>query len=172
MSRRWPYIGPSEAQTLAESRSSTYADANAASWVLRMDRKAREPQTLREYVHELRKAYADEVPGRLHSRDTDAGGVPEWTPAFAHYIDGRPSATNPDETYVTPFRAAITFMERGDVAQQMRATVIRWVVVGGMDPTEAAKQWAPFERVVALHACRAFWRAMSDIRIVSPRRAA
>lgn len=45
---------------------------------------------------------ADEVPMKLHSRETDAGGAPELHPAFLRYVDhgvctcGRPAQCAPD----------------------------------------------------------------------------
>lgn len=173
MGKRRPYFGPSESQTMATSRPSPYAESNELTVEWRMDRRSREPRTLRQYVHELRKAYADEVPGRIHSRDTDAGGAPEWTPAFTHYLDGKPSATDPDETYLTPFRAALAYFEdHPDTAQRARGEVVRALVIAGHATDEACRGWQPFERVIALHACRVFWRAMSDVRIVMPRKEA
>lgn len=156
-----------------ENRSRTYADPHAKSWEVKFDRATHEPRTLREYVHELRKAYQDEVPGRIHSRDLDAGGAPEWTPQFTRYLTGSPRSTDEEDNYLRPFSAALAYLTtHADEAMRERGVIVRRIVCGGDQPEEAASRYQPFNRVVALNACRVFWRSMSDVRIVTKRKEA
>jgi hypothetical protein len=39
------------------------------------------------WVTEWARMWRDEAPVRIHSRDIDKGGAPEWHPAFMRYID-------------------------------------------------------------------------------------
>lgn len=153
-----------------ETRTSTYADPHAKSWALRMDRASHEPRTLREYVHVLTKAYRDEVPGRIHSRDLDSGGAPEWTPQFADYLTASDRATDTEDNYRTPFRSALDYLLTHPAETMRRdGEIVRRVVIGGVSAEEAAVQWAPYERRVAHGALRTMWRSMSDVRIVTRR---
>lgn len=172
-----PYIGKSDSQANADAlarRSATYADENRASWELRMDRAAHEPKTLRQYVHELTKAYQSETEIlRLHGRDLDAGGAPEWTPKFAGYLTASDRATDGEDNFLTPFRSALdSLLSHPDETMRTRGVIVRGLVVGGEPENLVCHVWHPFERVVALSACRTMWRSMSDVRIVTRRREA
>src|SRR6478672_2673864 len=96
-----PYIGPSEAQANAETlerRGRTYADPNTASIRINWHWEKRQPRSLRDAADMLRRAYADEVPTRLHERDLADDGTPKMTPAAEGFIFGHEAAgTEPAE---------------------------------------------------------------------------
>jgi hypothetical protein len=162
----------SNAEALAR-RNATYADEHAASWELRMDRPSREPKSLRGLVAEIRSAYADEMPTRIHVHDVDGGGTPAYSPEFKRYLYGSDFATDREtegtETYLTPFRAALAGMERAqDEGTRRRAAIVGHVTFAAMGPLEAAMiegvpEWCA--RDVALRALGVFWRRLSDVRI-------
>jgi hypothetical protein len=175
--RRRPYLGPSDAQANADAlarRSATYADEHARSWEVRFDRPSHEPRDLRELVRCLRRAYADEVPGRLHTSQVDGGGTPAYAPEFARYLYGSEFATDQGdgattETYLTPFRRALASMDTSeDEGTRKRAWIVSHVVLGGAGPAESAilegvPSWCAKD--VAERALAVFWRRLSDVRL-------
>lgn len=162
-----PYIGPSEAQSRA-LRDAPYTEAHRNSYTLKMERTTA-PRP-REIVHILRKAYRDEVPTRIHSRDTDAGGDPAWSPEFTRYLTGSDFATDhDDDTYQTPFRACFAAMARSaHEGTRRRAAIVFRIVVAGSDPAEAAMIEGAPEWDASASAGRAlelFWYRLSDVRL-------
>jgi hypothetical protein len=157
----------SEAQANAEAlarRSAAYADENARSRE-RRDYRVTPPGSLRALVTELRKAYRDEVPGALHKHDVDGGGTPAYTGEFAAYLYGSPWATDKgDDTYTTPFRAALATMHRNNPSM---AAIVGRITVGGSDPVDAVghelDSW--MSRAIAERALLVFWQRLSDIRL-------
>jgi hypothetical protein len=95
MTRR-PYQGISDAQANAEAlarRGSPYTAASGASFSVNWDWHRREPENLREAVRMVRRAYADEVPTKLHDGDELADdGTPKMTAKAEGYIFGRDDA--------------------------------------------------------------------------------
>ena len=70
--------------------------------------------------------------------------------------------------YLTPFRATLADMERGDPQCQRRAAIVRHVTIGSQGPQEAAiaEKAHPFDaKLVAEDALRAFIRRLSDVRV-------
>jgi len=175
--RRRPYLGPSDSQANADAlarRSATYADEHAKSWEVRFDRPSHEPRDLRELVRCLRRAYADEVPARMHTAQVDAGGTPAYAPEFARYLYGSDFATDQHdeaatETYLTPFRRALASMDvAADEGTRRRAWIVGHVVLGDAGPAEAAMiegvpEWCAKD--VAEKALSVFWRRLSDVRL-------
>lgn len=170
-------IGKSDSQANAEAlarRGTTYADEHAASWQVRFNRPSHETRSLRDLVRDLRRAYADEVPSRIHVHETDAGGDPAWSPEFTRYITAGDGATDrrdagTTEIYVTPFRACLDTMSRAtDPSSQKRATLVQLCIVGDASPIEAAMAMgvpAWCAKVVAKDALEVFMRRLSDIRL-------
>lgn len=156
----------SDAQANAEAlarRSATYADEHARSYEVRFDRARYRPRNMRDYVHQLRRAYADEVPSRIHVRETDAGGDPAWSPEFTRYLTGSDGATDKDETYRTPFRAALTSWR-----DDHRRVIVGRIVLGGWDEKSAAidagvPEWCAHD--VAFRSLEMFWNRLSDVRM-------
>ena len=172
----------SEAQANAEAlarRSATYADEHARSWEVRFNRPSHERRTLRDTIRDLRRAYADEVPTRMHVHDVDGGGTPAMSPEFKAYLMGSEFATDrrdegTTEVYTTPFRAALAAMARAsDEGTRHRASIAGHVVVAGMGPVEAAlaegvPDWCAKD--VAEKALTVFARRLSDVRLELGRR--
>ena len=176
MSRR-PYLGPSEAQANAEAlvrRGSPYTAASEMSFRLKWDHHRREPRDLREAVSMVRRAYADEVPSKLHKGTDNAEGLfgaPGFTPQAARYIFDNPDGSDsPDALsyYHSPFRAHLDVMSRGNEAERKRAAVVSHVTIGSQGPQEAAiKEGVPTwcAKVVAEDALRGFLRGLSDMKL-------
>jgi hypothetical protein len=136
---------------------------------VKFDRRAA-PRDLRDLVRQLRRAYADEVPTRIHVHQTDAGGDPAWSPEFTRYLVASDGATERDDNvYLTPFRAALAAMRRSsDPTTLNRAVLVARVVLSDHAPAEAAismgvPDWCA--KTVAADALRVFWDRLSDVRL-------
>ena len=163
--RRWKSDSQANAEALSR-RSATYADENAASLSVKFDRKRYRPRGLRDYVHQLRRAYSDEVPARIHVHQTDDGGTPAWAPEFSRYLTAPADAGA--EVFDTPFRAALSSLERGREKGVKFAAIVGYVVIAGMEPAESAIRvgvppWCADE--VAYRALEVFWDRMADRRL-------
>jgi hypothetical protein len=89
----------SEAQANAEAlarRSAQYAPEHAASVSVQWDYRHREPTDLRDAVRLVRKAYADEVPERLHEGPDSIGegGTPKMDARAMGYLFGNAQASD------------------------------------------------------------------------------
>ncbi len=185
---RDPYIGPSEAQAEALARrDSSYSAASSVSVSVQWDVHRRTADMdLRELVHAVRQAYADEVPTRLHEGydSIGEGGTPKMHPAAEAYLFGRDDAgserrdpeTGPPalDYFRTPFRAAIASMSRGDRTRVEDAALAYRVAVVGMTPIAAAiaggapYYWAGRDAEAAL---RSFMERLSDLKVTLHREA-
>lgn len=185
MSRRTPgYARISEAQANAEAltrRGLPYTAASAASIEVRWDWQRRAPTDLRDAVRQVRRAYADEVPTKLHDGPGVIGqdGTPRMTARAEGYIFGHAEsddAGRDPETgkrdmmgyYHAPFRATLSRMARGDACARRRARIVAHVTIGQEPPRDAAMREGahPLDAVlVADDALRAFLRSLSDVRI-------
>lgn len=178
MSKRRPYVGPSESQSNAEAlarRDSPYSAASGASFTVNWDWHRREPTDLRDAVRQVRRAYSDEVPDDLHEKGElgiGEDGTPKWTAKAAGYIFGDPgSGTDTDAAigwYHAPFRAHLDNMQHGDEASRHRAAIVSHVTIGSQGPQEAAitegiPSWAA--KLVAEDAIRSFLRGLSDLKL-------
>ena len=174
MTRR---LSKSEAQANAEAlvrRSAPYSQSHAASVSFAFDYRAHIPDDLRGLVRAARRAYEDEVPTKLHDAQIGEGGTPQLTERFVGYLD-RPHATDapPGERplasyHLTPFRATLDRMEKGDVHRKRRAAIVRHITIGGQEPVTAAilEEAHPLDaRLVAEDALRVFLNAMSDVKL-------
>lgn len=186
MTKRYrAYIGPSESQSKANAealvrRGAPYTAASDASVRIAWDWRQREPKDLREAVRLVRKAYADEVPDKLHD-GPDAigeGGTPRMTARAEGYIFGSATASDArpldDELvsyYHTPFRAALCRLQHGSAPEQRRGRIVSHVTIGQMGPVEAAiaEKAHPFDaKLVAFDALRSFLHGMTDMRLHLP----
>lgn len=182
MSKR-PYFGPSEAQANADAlanRGRTYADPNAASFKIQWDWHRREPRDLREAVNMVRKAYQDEVPTAIHEGPDSigGGGTPKYRKTFLLYLEA-PEATDagkgedPGWAYhLTPFKATLAAMSRGDLAARKQGEIVSRIAIGLQGPKEAAiavgvPNWCAGREAEA--ALRAFRSGHSDIRLSLPK---
>lgn len=190
MSRK-AYIGPSEAQSNAEAlarRGLPYSTASSASFSVAWDWHRREPRDLKEAVKMARKAYADEVPTKLHDADIGDDGTPRMAARAEGYIFGSQDATDArpeldqdtgDRIYpllsyrLTPFRATLANMERAsEEANRRRAAIVRHVTIGTQGPVDAAlaegvPRWCA--KLVAQDALFVFLRSLTDVRLSLPK---
>lgn len=182
------YRGLSDSQANAEAlarRSAPYSAAADMSARIAWDFRNREPRDLREAVHLVRKAYADEVPDKLHEGydSIGEGGTPKMTAKAEGYIfgsgdsddAGRDAETGQRDLvgyYHTPFRAALCRMQHGADAERHRAAIVSHVTIGQQGPQEAAiAEGVPVwcAKLVAEDALRMFLRGLSDMKIHVPR---
>jgi hypothetical protein len=129
----------------------------------------------------VRRAYADEVPPKLHEGPDSIGpdGTPKMTARAEGYIFGREDASDArkdPETgqwdalsyFHSPFRAALDNLAHGDEAEQHRGAIVQHVTIGGQGPAEAAiKEGVPWwcAKLVAENALLAFLRNLSDVKL-------
>lgn len=130
----------------------------------------------------VRRAYADEVPTKLHDAAIGEDGTPRMTARAEGYIFGNASADDAGrdaETgqrdligyHFTPFRATLERMCRGNETERKIAAIVGHVTIGSQGPKEAAisegiPSWAV--NLVAFPALRSFLHNMSDIRVHVP----
>lgn len=175
------------AEALAR-RSAPHTEASGESFRVRWDWHRREPADLREAVRLARRAYADEVPDKLHNGRNSGtpalaeDGSPRMTAKAEGYIFGPPGADDAardPETgqrdlvgyHYTPFRATLERMEHGDEPSRKRAAIVTHVTMGSQGPMQAAiaegvPSWCA--KVVAEDALRSFLRSMTDLRLHLP----
>ena len=185
MSRR--PIPKSEQQLNAERlaiRAAPYSESHAASVDFAWNYRNHIPDDLRGLVRAARRAYADEVPTKLHEGPDNIGegGTPKMAASFERYIDAphatdAPPGERPLASYlITPFRATLDRMEHGATQQRRRAAIVRHITIGGQEPVTAAimEEAHPLDaRLVAEDALRVFFGAYSDIKVdVRPEAAA
>jgi hypothetical protein len=180
VSKRRVYLGPSDAQANAEAlarRGLPYSAASQASYVVSWDWHRRAPETLRDAVHMIQRAYADEVPAKLHDGPDAIGddGTPRMTAQAQGYIFGRPDADDSQRGeqpltayYLTPFRATMARLERSDEVSRRDARIVQHITFGGMRPVEAAMAEGTHrldaKRVVFAVLC-SFLSSMTDLKL-------
>ncbi len=176
-----PYRGPSEAQANAEAlarRSSPYTAASDASFRLAWDVHHREPERLRDAVKAVRRAYADEVPDKLHDSAIGDDGAPRMNARAVGYIFGSSESDDAGRDpesgerdmmgyYFSPFRACLSVMERGTESHKVYAAIVQSITIGGQGPKEAALPYAheAIAEGVSFMALRFFLRRLTDVRL-------
>jgi hypothetical protein len=185
MAAGWPAMrqynrGKSEAQGNAEAlarRGLPYSEAHQVSVSVSQDWTKRQPRDLREAVRMIRRAYADEVPAKLHDATSlSDDGTPRWTNQATSYIFGNAQQTDAGHQevapliayYLAPFRATLDGMQRGDEASRKRAAIVSHVTIGSQGPKDAAvaegvPAWCA--GTVAEDAIRSFLRRLSDVKV-------
>ena len=160
--------GKSEAQSIAESRSRTYADEHIVS-VIRANDVRSMPQSVGGLLYSLRQSAGDEIPRKLHDgpHQIDEGGTPRWSAAFSRYLMDNDGAQDQQSgVKLTPFRAALTGMGRSQNETKRRyASIVARIVLNGDTMPQAAEaegvpSWCA--KVVSEEACRAVWSDMKD----------
>jgi hypothetical protein len=181
---RKPYIGPSDAQANAEAlarRGLPYSAASGASFSVQWNWHRREPRDLREAVRMVRKAYADEVPTKLHDGPDAIGpdGTPRMTARAEGYIFGSPTADDTPKGedalvgyYLAPFKATMHRMIAGNEQDRRYAAIVSHITIGDQGGVEAAialgvPRWCAY--LVAEHAVREFLRCLSDLKLSIPK---
>lgn len=89
--------GISEAESNAralERRGLPFAEQNRTSVGMAYDYRRRQPDTLRDAVKMARRAYADEVPAKLHDSGLSDDGSPRWTATATSIIFGNAQVTD------------------------------------------------------------------------------
>jgi len=179
MSRRDLSDSQANAEALAR-RSAPYTAAHEASYRVAWDFTRREPDNLRDAVRACRRAYADEVPDKLHDSAIGDDGAPRMNARAVGYIFG--SAQSDDASrdpltgerdlvgwHFSPFRAALDRMAHGSDTERVYAVIVTKVTIGGQGPREAALDAGVMPVCLAksnaLMAMRAFLRSMTDIRV-------
>lgn len=188
------YRGISDSQANAEAlarRGAPYTAASETSLRVQWDWHRREPADLREATRMARKAYADEVPERLHDGPSAIGedGTPRMSARAVGYIFGSEfgdDATRDPETgerdlvgwYYAPFRAHLAALYGSHDkhpedyictdATHRRAAIVRHVTLGSQGPMQAAiiegvPSWCA--KLVAEDALRSFLRGLTDLRL-------
>jgi hypothetical protein len=181
--------GISDAQANAEAlarRETPHLEASRASMSVAWDFRERQPRDLADAVRAVRRAYADEVPEKLHDgpHAIGEGGTPRMSARAEGYLFGSPDASDgrrDPETgelelvsyFHAPFRAALAGMQRGGEATRKRAAIVSHVAIGQQGPAAAAiaegvPAWCA--KLVAEDALRAFLRQITDVRIAAARR--
>lgn len=172
--------GPSEAQSNAEAlsrRGREFAAENQTSAGIAYDYRRRQPRDLREAERMVRRAYADEVPTKLHSgTDLADDGTPAMTNRATSYIFGNAQQTDAGRGdgeflsyYLAPFRATLSAMQTARAESTRRhAAIVSHVTIGGQDPEPAAEaegvpSWC--SRRIAFDALCSFLRQLSDVRV-------
>lgn len=172
--------GPSEAQSNAEAlsrRGREFATENQTSAGIAYDYRRRQPSDLREAVRMARRAYADEIPTKLHSGTELADdGTPAMTNRATSYIFGNAQQTDAARDdgefltyYTAPFRATLAGMQAARAeSSRKHAAIVGHITIGGQDPEPAAEaegvpSWC--SRRIAFDALCSFLRQLSDVRV-------
>jgi hypothetical protein len=178
--------GISDAQANAEAlarRETPHLEASKASIAVAWDFRERQPSNLREAVHFVRVAYADEVPAKLHD-GPDAigeGGTPRMSARAEGYLFGRADASDGRRDPVTgelelvsfyhaPFRATLDRLSRGNATDRRIARIVAHITIGQRAPIDAATEEGAHRLdalLVAETALRAFLRQLTDVKIAA-----
>ena len=134
-----------------------------------------EPSHLAALVRWFMDAAQDDIPVRIHSRDTDDGGTPQWHGSFRVWLMAHPAVTDREGYVRSPFRFWLWVM-RGESRQgRVGAEFLYRLAVFEGDWLTAARTITPLTddgevmaRAFALMTLQAFWRRMQT----EPRRPA
>lgn len=145
------------------------AEPHRASIARRMDDVAREPRSLPEYLAWFRRAWAEEMPTRIHERGVEpesALGAPRLAGAFRAYMDGHPMATDYDPRHdidergaarLRPVHAALAQMRRKWPLSARYLFAIAWT---GAEWQDVALAWGMLPEVghrFTMDALRHLW---------------
>ena len=137
-----------------------------------------EPTSLHSLIAWYREAVDDTIPTRLHNRDIDDGGNPQWHGQFRAYLTAHPCVTD-KEGYV---RDKLAFwlwtMSRGGPKNKRRAEFLHRLAVLDFDWLEAVharrsmSKWAgDMAEDYTVASLRILWRKMQsepEIRVRPP----
>jgi len=177
------YRGISDSQANAEAlarRSAPYTAASDASFRIKWGGQHREVDNLGDAVRVVRRAFADEIPEKMHDGLSYLAddGTPRMNARAVGYIFGEPDSDDagPDDLmgyHFTPVRAQLYRMAHGQPTERVYATIVAKITVGGQGPREAALAAGVLPEAiakgVALMALRAFLRGLTDIKLHPPR---
>jgi hypothetical protein len=120
-------------------------------------------------VRWFREASSDDLPVRTHSRDTDAGGVPDWHASFRAWLTAHPTAVDREGHVRSPFRFHLWVMSRGGWSGRVRAQFLYRLAVLDGDWLAAVRvaqmlteDGEVMARDFATETLRQFWRRMQS----------
>jgi hypothetical protein len=105
-----------------------------------------EPHSLRDLVAWHRAAWESEMPQRLHSRATDAGGGPDWHGEFRAYLYGAVTAVDDDGEARRPAHLVWTRWANGHGSNATRARFLHHLAFLGGDIEAAWLATMPAQR--------------------------
>lgn len=182
--------GPSESQANADAlarRDAPYSAASEASFRVAFDVRYRQPRDINDAVERVLRAYADDVPTKLHEGPDSIGegGTPKMTERAEGYLFGSAESDDakrdPDglkdaiSYYRSPFRACLAVMRSGNERSRKQAEIVAHVAIGSQRPSAAAVSvgvpyWCAMD--VAEQALRAFMHNLSDVKFARPKESA
>ena len=116
-----------------------------------------EPRRINALIAWYRREVDDSIPGRIHSRDIDGGGAPEWHGRFRAWLTAHPAAEDRDGNLIDPLRFWLWRMgRRGAFLYTLACVDFDWHV--------AARHWHVFDDDAAhdytRESLRRLWRMM------------
>jgi hypothetical protein len=127
-----------------------------------------EPTHLAALVRWFMDAAADDIPVRLHSRDTADDGDPEWHPRFRAYLMAHPAAVDREGHVRSPFRWWLWIMRNEGRENRVMADYLYRLARFDGDWLAAARSITPLTedgeiiaKAFAVAALQRFWRRMA-----------
>ena len=128
-----------------------------------------EPKRLDDLIVFYRDVVGDSIPGRLHNRDTDDGGNPQWHGAFRAYLTAHPRTTDREGYVRDPLAFWLWTLQRGGPKNRRRALFLYRLARLDFDWLEAVharrsmSQWREdMAEDYAEASLRVLWRKMQE----------
>jgi hypothetical protein len=126
-----------------------------------------EPTHLAALVRWFMDAARDDIPIRIHSRDTAEDGDPQWHPSFQTWLLAHPAATDREGHVKSPFRFWMWVMSREGRDNRVMAEWLYEVACAEGDWLGCCRRMTPLTddgevmaRAFAVTALQRFWRYM------------
>ena len=128
---------------------------------------AGEPRHLAALVRWFREAASDDIPARIHCRDIDDGGAPQWHAAFRAWLTADPRATDREGHVRSPFRFWLWTMRKSGWSGRVRADFLHRLAIYDGDWLNAVRSMPPEDLEVMLRdfvveSLRQHWRNMQS----------
>ena len=128
-----------------------------------------QPTHLAGLVRWFMAAARDDVPLRIHSRDTADDGDPEWHPSFTAWLVAHPAAVDREGHVKSPFRFWLWVMRGQGQSGRVRAEFLYRLACLEGDWLAAARTITPLSddgevvaRDFAVASLQQFWRRMQS----------
>lgn len=126
-----------------------------------------EPTHLAALIRWFREASSDDIPARIHCRDIDGGGAPQWHASFRAWLTAHPSAVDREGYTRSPFRHWLWVMRGAGRSGRVRATFLHRLAVYDGDWLNAVRSMPPDDLEVMLRdfvveSLRQHWRMMQS----------
>ena len=128
-----------------------------------------EPTHLAALVRWFMDAAHDDIPQRIHNRDTADDGDPQWHAAFRAYLLAHPAATDREGHVRSPFRFWLWVMDGEGRSGRIRAHFLYHLARCDGDWIAAARTITPLTedgevvaRDFAVRSLQQFWRMMQS----------